>query len=142
MKFNQILGAAVVFCFTAGSAVAGDLVVIVNSKNASASMTANEVSAVFLGKSAALPSGGVAAMVDQPSGGPINDQFYSKVAGKSGPQVKAIWSRLAFSGKAIPPKELATSADVKKFVASNADGIGYIEKAAVDSSVKVVLSID
>jgi hypothetical protein len=31
---------------------------------------------------------------------------------------------------------------VKKFVASNPDAIGYIEKSAVDSTVKVVLIID
>ena len=47
-----------------------------------------------------------------------------------------------FSGKATPPKELGSSADVKKFVASNPDAIGYIEKSAVDSSVKVVFSAD
>ena len=31
---------------------------------------------------------------------------------------------------------------MKKFVAANADAIGYIEKSAVDGSVKVVLSVD
>ena len=30
----------------------------------------------------------------------------------------------------------------KKFVAANPDAIGYIETAAVDASVKVVLSVD
>jgi ABC-type phosphate transport system substrate-binding protein len=48
-----------------------------------------------------------------------------------------------FSGKATPPKELlSSSADVKKFVAANPDAIGYIEKSAVDGSVKVVLTVD
>ena len=56
--------------------------------------------------------------------------------------MKAAWSRLVFSGKATPPKEMANSADMKKFVAGNPDAIGYIEKSAVDSSVKVVFSAD
>ena len=56
--------------------------------------------------------------------------------------MKATWARLTFSGKGVPPKELPNSADVKKFVAGNPNAIGYIEKSAVDASVKVVLSLD
>ena len=59
------------------------------------------------------------------------------MTGKSSAQVKAAWSRLVFSGKATPPKELASSAEVKKFVAANPDAIGYVEKSAVDATVKV-----
>ncbi len=47
-----------------------------------------------------------------------------------------------FSGKATPPKELGSSAEVKKFVAANPDAIGYIEKSALDGSVKAVLTVD
>ncbi|MCV2354593.1 hypothetical protein LNV09_10505 [Paucibacter sp. B2R-40] len=116
--------------------------VIVNSKSPTATMTADQVSAIFLGKSNTLPSGAAALAVDLPESAAARDQFYSKVTGKQAAQVKAAWSRLVFSGKATPPKELATAADVKKFVAANADAIGYIEKSAVDASVKVVLSVD
>ena len=73
---------------------------------------------------------------------PLYEQFYTKVTGKTGAQVKAAWSRLVFSGKGTPPKELGSSAEVKKFVAANADGIGYIEKSALDGSVKAVLTVD
>jgi ABC-type phosphate transport system substrate-binding protein len=116
--------------------------VIVNPKNASATMTADQVSSIFLGKSNALPSGATAAVVDQSESAAVREHFYTKVTGKQAAQVKAAWSRLVFSGKATPPKELASSAEVKKFVAANADAIGYIEKSAVDGSVKVVLSVD
>ena len=116
--------------------------VIVNPKSAAASMTADQVSSIFLGKSNTLPSGATAAPADQPESAAIRDQFYSKVTGKQAAQVKAAWSRLVFSGKGTPPKELGSSAEVKKFVASNPDAIGYIEKSAVDGSVKVVLSVD
>lgn len=118
------------------------LVVVVNAKSAASSMTAEQVSAIFMGKANTLPSGATAQPVDQAEGGALREQFYAKVAGKQAAQVKAAWSRLVFSGKATPPKELASSAEVKKFVASNADGIGYIEKSAVDGSVKVVLAVD
>jgi len=128
--------------FSLANLAAAELVVVVNPKSPLASMTADQVSAIFLGKTSTLPSGGTATPVDLPESSAARDQFYSKAAGKTSAQVKATWARLTFSGKATPPKELGSAADVKKFVASNPDAIGYIEKSAVDGSVKAILTID
>jgi ABC-type phosphate transport system substrate-binding protein len=125
----------------AAMASAEEIAVIVNPKNPTASLTADQVEQIFLGKSTSLPGGGNASAVDQADGSPLRDAFYQKASGKSAAQVKAIWSRLIFSGKSTPPKALASSADVKKFVASDPNAIGYIEKSAADASVKVVLSL-
>jgi ABC-type phosphate transport system substrate-binding protein len=126
----------------ASMAAQAQVAVIVNAKSGAASMTADQVASIFLGKSTTLPSGATAAAVDQAESAAIREQFYSKVTGKQAAQVKAAWSRIVFSGKGTPPKEMASSAEVKKFVASNPDAIGYIEKSAVDGSVKVVLTVD
>jgi ABC-type phosphate transport system substrate-binding protein len=126
---------------SATSASAGELAVIVNPKNPTAAMTADQVEQIFLGKTTSIPGGGTASAVDQADNSPVRDEFYQKASGKTAAQVKAIWSRLIFSGKSTPPKEVASSADVKKFVAGDANAIGYIEKSAVDASVKVVLSL-
>ena len=143
MKTNYILRLAAAAALCIGSAGAfAQVAVVVNPKSALATMTADQVSSIFLGKSNTLPSGGTAAPTDLPESAATRDLFYTKVTGKSAAQVKAAWSRLVFSGKATPPKELASSAEVKKFVASNPDAIGYIEKSAVDGSVKVVFSAD
>ena len=91
---------------------------------------------VFLGKSQAQ------APVDQSDGSPLYAEFYRKATGRDVAQVKATWARLVFSGKAQAPKQLQDSAAVKKAVAADPKAIGYIEKSAVDSSVKVVLSLD
>jgi ABC-type phosphate transport system substrate-binding protein len=143
MKNSNILrlAAAAALCLVAAGAFA-QVAVVVNPKNPVASMTADQVSGIFLGKSNTLPSGGTAMPTDLPDSAATRELFYTKVTGKSTAQVKAAWSRLVFSGKATPPKELGSSADVKKFVAANPDAIGYIEKSAVDSSVKVVFSAD
>jgi ABC-type phosphate transport system substrate-binding protein len=143
MKTSIIIhfAAAAVLCMVSATAFA-QVAVVVNPKNPMASMTADQVSGIFLGKSNTLPSGGTAMPTDLPDSAATRELFYTKVTGKSTAQVKAAWSRLVFSGKATPPKELGSSADVKKFVASNPDAIGYIEKSAVDSSVKVVFSAD
>ncbi|MGE5451664.1 MAG: hypothetical protein ACM3VZ_07450 [Acidobacteriota bacterium] len=143
MKFTTIVR----FVLASGAllmaqAASAQVAVIVNLKSPMASMTPEQVSAVFLGKSNTLPSGATAVPADLPDSSGAREQFYSKAAGKTGAQVKATWARLTFSGKATPPKELGTAADVKKFVANNVDAIGYIEKSAVDATVKVVLVVE
>lgn len=140
MNIKHLLtGLALAACALAAQA---QVAVVVNPKSAAAAMTADQVAGIFLGKISTLPSGATAAAADQAEGSAVREQFYSKVAGKQAAQVKAAWSRLVFSGKATPPKELGSSAEVKKFVAANPDAIGYIEKSAVDGSVKVVLTVD
>jgi len=128
--------------FTLAHAASAQVAVIVSPKSPVASMSPEQVSAIFLGKSNTLPSGSTAVPVDLPDGTPVHEQFYSKAAGKTSAQVKATWARLTFSGKGTPPKELGSAADVKKFVAANPDAIGYVEKSAVDGTVKAVLTID
>lgn len=118
------------------------IAVVAGAKSPAAALSAQQASDLFLGKSGQLPGAGNAVLVDQPESAAIREQFYSKVTGKSAAQVKAAWSRLVFSGKAQPPKEEPSSAEVKKFVAGNPDAVGYIEKSAVDASVKTLLSID
>jgi ABC-type phosphate transport system substrate-binding protein len=118
-----------------------EFVVIVNPKNPVASMTADQVAQVFLGRSSSFPAGGNATPLDQKEGAPIRDEFYTKAADKNPGQVKAYWAKQMFSGKGSPPRELGSSADVKHAVASDATAIGYVEKGAVDSSVKAVLTI-
>jgi ABC-type phosphate transport system substrate-binding protein len=111
-----------------------DVVVIANP--AAAAMTKDQVADVFLGKDQSLTP------VDQPESAAVRADFYKKATGRDLAQVKATWSRLTFSGKGQPPKELADAAAVKKAVAADPKAIGYIDKSAVDGTVKVVLSLD
>jgi ABC-type phosphate transport system substrate-binding protein len=110
-----------------------DVVVVVNAANSEA-VSKDQIANVFLGKSTALTP------IDQADGSAIRGEFYKKVADKDAAQAKALWSKLVFTGKATPPKEVASSADVKKAIAANPKAIGYIEKSAVDATVKVVLT--
>ncbi len=126
----------------AGTVSFSQVAVVVGAKSAASALTADQAAALFLGKSDQLPGVGVALLLDQPESSAVRDAFYTKVTSKSAAQVKAAWSRLVFSGKATPPKEVGSSAEVKKLVASNQNAVGYIEKSAVDASVKVLLSVD
>lgn len=111
-----------------------ELVVIANP--AVGPLTKEQVSDLFLGKSQAFTP------FDQGETSPAYADFYKKATGKDAAQVKSIWSRVVFTGKGQPPKQLADSAAVKKAVAADPKGVGYVDKAAVDATVKVVLSLD
>jgi ABC-type phosphate transport system substrate-binding protein len=128
----HMIAAAVAFA-VAVPAMA-EVVAVVNTANSQASMTKDEVANVFTGKSSALTP------VDQPESAPVRAEFYKKVADKDMSQAKALWAKLVFTGKATMPKEAADSAAVKKAVAANPKAIGYIEKSAVDATVKVVFT--
>lgn len=126
--------------FTALPAFA-EIVVIVSAKSAATALTEQQAADVFLGKSSALPGGGQAVPVDQSESSAVREQFYTKVAGKTGAQMKAYWSKLIFTGKGQAPKDAGDSAAVKALVAGNPNIIGYIDKSAADATVKVLLTI-
>ncbi|MBV1776378.1 phosphate ABC transporter substrate-binding protein [Burkholderiaceae bacterium DAT-1] len=120
--------------------LAGDFVVVVGSKAAIDKLTGEQVSQIFLGKTGNFPNGTPAIPIDQQDGSPIREDFSAKVLGKSSIQIKAYWSKVIFTGRGQPPKEIAGSGEIKKLLSSNPNTISYIEKSAVDSSVKVVFS--
>ena len=110
-------------------------VAVVMAPSASA-MTREQVANLYLGRSAEL------TLLDLPEGSATRDLFYKKATDREPAQVKSTWSRIVFAGKGTPPKEVADAAAVKKAVAADPKAVGYIEKAAVDGSVKVVLLLD
>lgn len=123
------------------SAANAEVAVIVNPKNAAASLSQEQISALYLGNSTTFPDGSTAALADQPESAGIRGDFYQKATGRSSAQAKATWARLTFTGKATPPKELKSDADVKAWVASDPKAIGYIDSSAVDGSVKAVAKL-
>ncbi|MBC3872804.1 hypothetical protein H8K55_04325 [Undibacterium sp. LX15W] len=112
-----------------------ELVIVINPQNDIKSMTASQVAQYFLGGSVQFTP------IEQANGSPIRLEFYKKVLEKEPPQVQAIWARIVFTGKGKPPRELKTSDEIKKAIRENVNAIGYIEKTAVDDSVKVIASI-
>ena len=132
MRNVRLIASAALLLAMAGAHA--EIVVIGNS--AAAPLSKEQATDVFLGKNQAL------SPVDQPESAPIRADFYKKLTGRSLAQVKATWSRLVFSGNGQLPKELPDAAAVKKAVASDPKTVGYIDKSAVDGSVKVLLSID
>jgi hypothetical protein len=122
------------FIVAGASVRAEEIVVVVNP--AAAPISREEIADVFLARNSAWTP------LDQPADSPIYLEFYKKATGRDSAQIKAIWSRILFTGRGVPPKQLLDSSAVKKAVAANPHALGYIPKSAVDDSVKVVLPLD
>ena len=134
--------AGALFCLALSQTSFAQVAVVAGAKSDVPTLTKDQVAGLYVGSSFTLPGGGSVNLLDQSESSDARKQFYGKVTDKSQSQIKATWSRLTFSGKGTPPKEMGSSADVKKAVAASPNTIGYIEKSAVDSSVKVVFSAD
>src|SRR4051812_32181106 len=112
-----------------------ELVIVVNPQNPATRMFPSQAAQFFLGGSVLFTP------VEQPESSPIRAEFYKKVLEKEPAQVQAIWSKIVFTAKGKPPKEYKSSAEVKKAVSENVHAIGYIEKSAVDDTVKVIATV-
>jgi ABC-type phosphate transport system substrate-binding protein len=117
------------------TAMAAQAQVAIMGANA-APISKDQLANIYLGRSFDLKP------VDLPEGSPIREQFYKKATDRDQSQIKAVWSRIVFTGKGQAPSIMADAAAVKKAVQADPKAIGYIDKAAVDGSVKVVFSLD
>jgi len=122
----------------AALAAQADVVVVVSAKSGVSKLEKGLVADLYLGTTKEVP--GVGAVQLLASAPPLRDEFYAKVLTKDPSQVKAIWSRLIFSGKGQAPRELGSAADLKAALAANPSAMAYIDKADVDANVKVVFA--
>jgi ABC-type phosphate transport system substrate-binding protein len=142
MKFNTTLlfplMLAIALCLPCQALA--DVAVIVNKANDN-SLNAATISSIFLGSTSRWESRSGIVIVQLPEAHAATTELNSKLLKKSAAEIRNIMSNNFFTGKSAMPKEAASDADVKRLVAGNKNAIGYINAAAVDNSVKVVLTV-
>lgn len=121
------------------TARAGEIMVIVSADNQAVTLRQDQVADIFLGRIGHFPDGRDVVALDQNIGSTIRDEFYIKVVSKTPPLLKAYWTKMIFTGRGQPPRELSGSIAVRKLVAANVNLIGYIDRSAFNSSVKAIL---
>ncbi|MBC7161496.1 substrate-binding domain-containing protein [Immundisolibacter sp.] len=122
----------------AGNIAAAEVVIVVSPQNPTTTLSTREVSNIFLGKVNRFPNGQPAVPIDQPEDSRPRKEFYRDVSNQQPADIKAYWSRMIFTGRGQPPMVVDGDEQVKKTLAGRPDGIGYIDRAAVDDSVKVL----
>jgi len=128
---------ALLLCLASGASAA-DVVAVVSAKSPISALSKPQVADLFLGKGSRFPNGLAAVPIDQIEGSAARNEFYEKVAGKSPAQVKALWSKIIFTGRGQPPPTVSDSVEVKKIISANPAAIGYIDRDQVDATVRVL----
>jgi ABC-type phosphate transport system substrate-binding protein len=113
-------------------------VAVVSSASAVTTLSKAQVTDIFLGKVSRFPDGTPVIPIDQVEGSLARDEFYAAYAAKSPAQIKSYWAKIIFTGRGQPPKTASNDVDIRKLIAANPQAISYIERSAVDSSVKVL----
>lgn len=122
------------------TAFAGDWVLVAGAKSGINKLDTDAASNLFLGKVNEIQGVGQVTLMDLPEGNPTRDSFYAETTKKDSSALKAYWSRMIFTGKGQPPRTMDGAAAIKKALSTNSSAIAYIEKSAVDASVKVLLT--
>lgn len=135
------LGLGLALGLSTGAARAADLVVIVSARTPVTTLRADQVADIFLSQTNRFPDGSEAVAVDQNLGSPLRDEFYGKVARRSPALMKAYWTKLIFTGRGQPPAEVDGNVAMRKLVADTPGMIGYVERTALDPSVRAVLVV-
>jgi ABC-type phosphate transport system substrate-binding protein len=123
------------------AALAAELAVIVSARSNISMLSADQVAEIFLFQTNRFPNGNEVVPIDQDLGSPLRDEFYSKVTHRTPALVKAHWARLIFTGRGQPPAEVDGNAAMRRMIAENPGMIGYVERTALDPSVRAVLIV-
>lgn len=122
--------------------VFGEIAVIVSPNNTTETITTIQAANIFLGKVKTMPNGKLIIPIDQSRKSKVRDSFYLKLVNKNPNQLNAYWARQVFTGKSQPPNQVEDDNEVKLLIADNPSMVGYISSDQVDSSIKVILTIE
>lgn len=123
-----------------GSVQAG--IVIISHPANSNNVSVEELQRLYTGKTSSFANGDSVVPLNLADANALRASFDEKALGRSSSQIKAYWSKLVFTGKGTPPKEVASEAEMIKLVSSNPNILGYVSSSADVSGVKVLLNID
>lgn len=131
---------AVIFIFILVTMLrAQELVVVTSAELDFPKLDMVEVERIFLSKTNHLGSQRVKIAELKADG--IKQRFYAHVSGKSLTQLRAYWTKLIFTGKAQPPKQVANVENLKEMLQSGKIIITYLPVEQVDDSMRVLYTL-
>ena len=119
-------------------AAADSVVVVVSARSSVGAISKLHLADLYLGRTVRFQNGAPATPIDQRSGSAMRAEFTETFLNRSEAQMKAHWSKIIFTGRGRPPREVSSDAAVRDIVARDPQAIGYIDASLVDSRVRVV----
>ncbi|MGQ0656981.1 MAG: hypothetical protein ACT4NU_02625 [Chromatiales bacterium] len=139
----RLLGMALALSVLAPSRSAGqeDRIAVIVHVERRVELSVEEVAQVYLRRKRFWDDGTVMVPLNLPSQAPLRARFSALVFNQTETRLADYWNRLYFEG-ILPPATLASTEAVRRYVASDANAIGYVPLSEVDGSVRVVLHLD
>ena len=104
-------------------------------------LSRDEAEQLYLGRRAATAAR-ISLLLDLPPG-EVRDNFYQRLTNKNPGQIRAYWSRMVFTGRALPPKEAVDTSDARRLLLENPGAIGYLPaRYARDPALRPLLSLE
>jgi hypothetical protein len=118
-----------------------NLVLVVNNANQVDALSRKQIIDIYMGRFSTFPNGIKADPLDFPGGSIERQTFYEILVGKNEKKIKAYWSRLLFSGRAIPPEVLSPKSEIISTVAIGLNTIAYMDAKDVTPEMKIVYQL-
>ena len=112
--------------------------IIVHPDNPTTSVDRDFLRKAYLKKAVEWKHGEAIHPVDLPAKTPARDKFVHDVLKKTPEQLKAYWNQQIFSGKAVPPPEVGSPAEMIGYVVATPGAIGYLPSGVDPGGAKVV----
>jgi hypothetical protein len=125
----------------AGTTARAELVVVVNASSGLAQLSRDEVVNIYMGRYRLFPDGRLAKPLDAPVSAQERDLFYRKLLDKGPGEIRAYWTRLTFTGRTLPPQELASQSAIVSRLERDTLAIAYLDRKNVTPQMRVVLEL-
>jgi ABC-type phosphate transport system substrate-binding protein len=129
---------AAILAVLPAAALASEFVLVAHPSVSATTLSRAEASRMFMRLQTTWPDGGHVRPVDQAKSSPLRDAFSREVLGKSPSAVDQYWTQAIFSGRAVPPVEKRSDADVLAYVRENPGAIGYVSASSPAEGVKKI----
>jgi ABC-type phosphate transport system substrate-binding protein len=124
------------------AAVSDQVVVVVNSSNGVANLSATDLQKIFLGEKNRWPDGKHILVLMGTPGSSERATILKKVYKMSESDYVKYFIQASFTGEiSAPPKDVSSAAQMKQLIAENPGAVGYLKQSDADGSVKVVSTI-
>ena len=100
--------------------------VIVHAGNPISSVSQGQVAGLFLKRETRWRNGVEVVPVDLPETSQTRRTFSKAMLRRSADAIKDHWNRQIFSGRGVPPLQLASEREIVEFVGSNPGAVGYV----------------
>ncbi len=121
-----------------GAAESDAVVVVVSAESPVTEISPLHLADLYLGRTSRFPNGEPAEPIDLEPGSAIRDAFYKGYIGRSEAEIKAHWSKIIFTGRGRPPRDVDNGSEMKRLIADDRTKIGYLPRRLVDSTVRIV----